>query len=141
MAEAIGLAANIAGIASLAIQLTQGIATLRRFYRSIRNASETLEELISELEVISLAMNEVEREALTRDRAMKPNLLKQCLQSCERGARRLNAVVEKIEKFEDRPHILGRVYIAIKEKEERDLLFDLERAKNSLAFAFQLYTE
>ena len=141
MAEAVAAAANIAGLASLAIQLTHGIATLRRFYRSVRNASQTLEELISELEVISLAMSEVERETIGWDGKLKAHLLNRCLQSCERGARRLNAVVEKIEKFENRPHVLGRVYIAIKEKEERDLLFDLERAKNSLAFAFQLYTE
>lgn len=138
MAEA---AASIAGLASLAIQLAESVATLRRFYRSVRNAPDALEELVSELETITLALRQVERLRSGPELENKAALLAHCQQSCERGVRRLRQVVDKFHRLQSKAKGIGQLYYAFKEKEEQALLNDLERAKGSLAFAFQLYTE
>lgn len=138
MAEGV---ASIAGLASLAIQLTETVSTLRRFYRSVRNAPDALEELVSELETITLALCQVERLTSGPELESKAALLAHCHQSCERGARRLRQVVDKFQRLQAKAKGIGQLYYAFKEKEEQTLLNDLERAKGSLAFAFQLYTE
>lgn len=141
MAEAVAAAASVAGLASLAIQLTESVATLRRFYRNIRNAPDTLEDLIFEIETVTLALREIGREFAQGKAETNADLLSRCLQSCERGAGKLQSVVEKIQNLQTKSKSLGQVYIAIKEKDQQALLTDLERAKSSLALAFQLYTE
>ena len=138
MAEGV---ASIAGLASLAIQLTESVSTLRRFYRSVRNAPDALEELVSELETITLALREIERLRGGPEIQAQAALLVHCQQSCERGARRLRLVVEKVQNLQAKARGIGQLYFALKEKEEQTLLNDLERSKGALVFAFQLYTE
>lgn len=143
MAEAVAAAASVAGLASLTIQLTEGVAKLRRFYRSVRNAPETLNELVTELETLTLALREVERDVQRSDgNVIGPSaLMEQCVKSCQRGTAKLQAVLDKMTRLQVRSRGLGQVYIAVNEKDEQVILSDLERAKSSLALAFQIYTE
>lgn len=141
MAEAVAAAASFAGLASLTIQLAENVATLRRVYRSVKNAPETLEDLIFELETISLTLREVEIETHKPKVEVKADLLSRCVQSCERGVKKLQDIVDRMQKLQTKAKGIGSVYMAIKEKDQQALVTDLERAKNSLALTFQLYTE
>lgn len=128
MAETVAAAASVAGLASLAIQLTESVSKLRRFYRSVRNAPDTSEELIDELETVALALREVERECTKRDvEGVSPDLLARCVRSCERRAKRLQGVVDKMVRSQTRSRGLGNVHVALKEEDQQDILEDLDR--------------
>lgn len=140
MAEVFAVASSVAGLASLAIQLTDAVTKLKVFSRRMRHAPEALEELVFELETMPMALNEVHRERF-REGPEDTVLLGRCLHACERGARKLRDVVGQVQKHQDKAKVLGQVYFALKERDEQTLLANLERAKSSLMFAFQLYTE
>lgn len=101
--------AGIAGPASLSIQLTDSVSALRRFYRSVRNAPDALEGLVSELETITLALREIERLRRGPESQTQAALLVHCQQSCERGARRLRVIVDKVQNLQARAGGIGQL--------------------------------
>lgn len=141
MAEVLAAAASIAGLSSLAIQLAECAITLRRFYRNVKNGAETLEGLVFDIETLVLALKGIEQNSFTHAEDSNTELLHLCVQACEIGIKKIKAVAARMEQHLSKAKSIGRIYVAMKEHDVQIMTTDLERAKNTLSLAFQLYTE
>lgn len=81
MAEIVELVSGGAGLASLALQLVETAQALRRVYHGYKHAPEILKGVAFEVETLSLAMREMEREGMICELA-NDSLLARCLTMC-----------------------------------------------------------
>lgn len=56
---AVAVAASAAGLASLAIQLGQGIVKIKAFVRDCKDAPESMDRITTELEVLSAMLRNI----------------------------------------------------------------------------------
>ena len=68
-------------------------------------------------------------------------LLGRCFTTRTRMVMKVEVTVSKIERHIQRFHVGGRLYMAFKDPEIRDLLDELERAKSSMSFACMSYCQ
>ncbi|KAK3117271.1 hypothetical protein LTR53_001531 [Teratosphaeriaceae sp. CCFEE 6253] len=138
MAEVVlGVVASGAGLASLAMQLFDSAKKLEKFVDTLKHAPETLTGLIFDLETLSLSLRELEvsRQAAGHHTAV----LDRCIGRCQTSAGKIQAIVDKLEALIKNHGRHGRLYLAFKDREIKELLVDLEHAKSSLVFAHQMY--
>lgn len=140
MAELIGVIAGGAGLASLAIQLTENAAKIKRFHHSHKNAAETLEETAEEIDTFIelLKLLGDEREAFD---GMDLRVLDQCKRICERRIARIKSVVESLDDAIARSKRLGRFRTALEKDEIERLSLVLGQSSGQLLVAYQLYAE
>ncbi|OCT49053.1 hypothetical protein CLCR_04571 [Cladophialophora carrionii] len=134
----IGLVAGGAGLVSLAIQLIESTAKLKRIYHAAQDAPTTLSSLTFDLETIAMALRQLDqhRQAGTPTET----LLARCMIACQRGIAEIKELVDKLETCLARhKNIRGKLYTAFKQHDVRGLLDNLEKAKSSLHFAYTMY--
>ncbi|KAK3068092.1 hypothetical protein LTR53_014608 [Teratosphaeriaceae sp. CCFEE 6253] len=145
MAEALGLAASIAGVAgftSLALQLGQGLLKLEQLHRKLRDAPEMLNHAILSIMAIEMQLQMLRSYATTsssysREKAM----LDAPLELCARSIRKMNGIIDDIERKWKRTERFGRLAAVMKDKEMRELLQQLDREQTMLSLAVQYYAE
>ncbi|KAK3114467.1 hypothetical protein LTR53_007199 [Teratosphaeriaceae sp. CCFEE 6253] len=145
MAEALGLAASIAGVAgftSLALQLGQGLLKLEQLHRKLRDAPEMLNHAILSIMAIEMQLQMLRSYTATsssysREKAM----LDAPLELCGRSIRKMNGVIDDIERKWKRTERFGRLAAVMKDKEMRELLLQLDREQTMLSLAVQYYAE
>jgi hypothetical protein len=139
MAEIFGAVASGAGLASLAIQLVDSAQKLKALYNASKDAPATVAELCFELETMSLSLRQLDSHrnaSITGD-----ELLGRCYTTCIRMVGKIEDAVIKIERLIQRRRMVGRLYMAFKEPEIRELLEELERSKSSMSFAYMSYCQ
>lgn len=137
MAEVLGLAAGIAGLGSIAIQLGQCAMAIRRFQRTFRAAPKTLDAVAREIETLAVALQHLEQHcsiALPEGQSRNA-LLECCIAACSAACDRLAHVTEKMQRLIESRRAYGRLYFALREQELREMSLDIERAKTSLLLA------
>lgn len=139
MAEVVGTVASGAGLASLVIQLGDGVVKLKRFCDAVRGAPQDLKDLVFEIETLSLALKQIELDQ-DRTRMMDRTVLTNCLEMGQQGTDRISKITERMEKSMQRSPLLGAVKTALKERELQQLLRKLERAKSTMLLAYNVYT-
>jgi hypothetical protein len=139
MAEIFGAVASGAGLASLAIQLVDSAQKLKALYNASKDAPTTVAELCFELETMSLSLRQLDSH---RNASISGDeLLDRCYVTCIRMVNKIGDAVTKIERLIQRRRMVGRLYMAFKEPEIRDLLEELERSKSSMSFAYMSYCQ
>lgn len=139
MAELLGVISGAGGLASLSMQLLESAKKLKQMYDSSKNAPETIEDLVFDLETMSLALRELERHR--QHDSHNVQLLDRCIDKCRRSTAKIQELVEKMERYLTRFRGVGRMYTAFKEQDAEKLLHDLEQAKGSLSLAYQIYIQ
>jgi hypothetical protein len=139
MAEIFGAVASGAGLASLALQLVDTAQKLKTLYNAVKDAPHTVEELTFELETMSLSLLQLASHRNTN--VAGDELLGRCVVTCTRAVKKITGAVAKIECLIQRGRIGGRLYMAFKQPEIRELLEELERAKSSMSFAYMSYCQ
>ena len=139
MAEVFGAVASGAGLVSLSLQLIDSAQKLKKLYNASRDAPTFVADLCFELETMSLSLRQLNSHrnpSLTGDQ-----LLGRCFTTCTRMVMKIEVAVEKIERLIQRCRAGGRLYMAFKEPEIRELLEEMERAKSSMSFAYMSYCQ
>ena len=72
------------------------------------------------------------------DECMAGELLR-CILLCQKSVARIQDLTAKVESTIGKTNLLGRLRLAVEEKDLLQLCTELERAKSSLALAYQLY--
>lgn len=137
-AEAIfGVVSGGAGLASLAIQLGDCAVKLKRVYYAAKSAPRTIERLIFGLETMAMALSELEqhRQRHIHDGA----LLFRCITECQHSTTDIQRLVDKMERYMTSYGKVGRMYTVFHERDVKELLDELERAKSSLELAYMMY--
>lgn len=135
---AFGVAAGGAGLLSLAFQLGETAVKLRKIFSAVKNAPRTVSRLAFHLETMALALNQLEqyRQQYVHGGA----LLARCITECQEQTSEIQHLVEKMDQCMTKHEKLGgRVYTAFKDREVKELLSELERAKSSLELACTMY--
>ena len=143
MAEVVAAAAGIAGLMPIALQVAEATAALRRFRKSIKDAPETLADIAFEIETLAHALQQISRYTAvdeSRD-AATASLLSRCIRNCEKTAQRITLITLRIEQLLGRSRAIGRLKIAVSEREIQRMYDDLDRARNTLHLAFSILAE
>lgn len=133
-----GIVTGAAGLISLGIELGESAAKLRRLYHAVRDAPKTIAGLAFDLETMAMALSELEK-IRQRDTSSSA-ILSRCITRCQHSTAEIRQVVDKMECcIAKHSRIRGRLYTAFKERDVRDLLNDLEKARTSLHLAYTMY--
>ncbi|KAF2158925.1 hypothetical protein M409DRAFT_30630 [Zasmidium cellare ATCC 36951] len=138
MAEVFGAVASGAGLLSLAIQLADSAVKLKKFYDEVERAPKRLQSLAREINLFSNILRNLEDVRLQHG-VSDSDVLTQCIEMCEDRTREIVSATRKIENMHQRSQLRGRIYAAVKMSEVIDLCNDMERSKNSLSMAFQIF--
>jgi len=137
-AEAVvGLVAAGAGLMSLAVQLGESAIKLKRLYNMAKNAPATIQNLVDDLETMRLVLIQLERHR--QHDSHRDFLLLHCIRSCQQRTGEIQILVDKMERHMTRGVWRGKMYTAFSEREAKESLADLERAKSLLEFAYMMY--
>ncbi|KAK6441857.1 hypothetical protein LTR95_001912 [Oleoguttula sp. CCFEE 5521] len=140
MAELLGVVAGGAGLASLAVQLVDSAEKLRRFTKASKNASQSVDELVFEIETLSFSLRYLERHQ-ARDNNADSALLERCVVTCRAKVAQISDLVARMELKLRNFDRLGKLYVAFKEPEVTKLLDEMERAKSSIQFAYVMFCQ
>ncbi|OQV03781.1 hypothetical protein CLAIMM_08781 [Cladophialophora immunda] len=135
---AVGIAASGAGLLSLSIQLVESAAKLKKIYHAARDAPRTIARLQHSLETIALALQQLEQRR--QQGSATDALLARCIAECELHTADIQELVDKMDdRLSGDAKIGGRLYIAFKQRDVKELLDGLEKAKSSLELAYMMY--
>lgn len=140
MAELLGIVAGGAGLASLAIQLGENARKLKKFYHNYKEAPEFLASISFELQTFALALRNVERDRQSLN-LIDGETVDRCVQICHRACKEVQAVVSELEAASAQSSRRGKLTIALDHSSIIQRRNELDRARDSLAFAYQLYSE
>jgi hypothetical protein len=137
-AEAIiGVVSGGAGLLSLAVQLGENVQKLKAACDAIRNAPQTLDELVFDMETITLWIQQLEEHR--REDPHDAALLLRCAERCHRSVDKISAIVDRLASFMKRHPRSGKVSIIFRGPELDTLLDALEREKSNLQLAYTSY--
>lgn len=137
-AEAIlGAVSGSAGLLSLSVQLFESSQKLKAFYDAVRDAQETLDDLVFDLETMALTFRHLERHR--QEDEHDDELLDRAIAQCRRCTAPIQTTVDALAMRMRKHRRMGRAYTAWKEQDISKLMLDLERAKSSLQLAVLSY--
>lgn len=147
MAEVIGLAASGIAIGTLAAQITSSAAKLKSYYDQIESASEDLQDLIEELNIVQILIADIEHDQEQNpvsSEILDSRSTSSCLQYCKQGADRLKELTDSLSKDIETSTGLRRKWSSTKivfRKEKIDKYkAQLQRAIRLLTLSHQVYT-
>lgn len=138
MAEVFATVASGAGLASLGLQLVDCALKLKRFYESVEKAPKALDRLSREINTFALLLRHIDD---TRERysVEDSSLLQESIDLCFQSTEDIVSLSNQLDALIRKHQIPGRIYSVLRMRELMELCADLERGKNSLMLAFQLF--
>ena len=146
MAEAIGVVASGMAIGTLATGITSSIVKLKSYLDQVQDAPEDFQDLIEELEILSLVLADIEDDQ--RQNHMSSLILdstptSRCLQHCKQGADRLNELTNNLSTDLDACSKFKRkrasAKVVLKKSQIDRYKVKLERAIRLLSLSHQIY--
>jgi hypothetical protein len=136
MAELFGTVASGLGVASLGIQIGQSILKLKEFVDKVKEAPETIQYLIAELEILNSILRELKKsDEEAKELGVDSLALQQCQDLCHRGSTELKDVLEDVQrKIGSRPTI-GSLKAVLKVSSVEKLRGRVGEARSLLMFA------
>jgi len=103
MAEAVALAASVAGLTGLAGQILQGCIFIRKFFEHVRDAPEEVLDLRDELELFTLVASDTEKlfQRAGDDEMLIPAV--QYKRILERCANIVKDIADRLEQYAGKP--------------------------------------
>ncbi|OAP63344.1 hypothetical protein AYL99_02571 [Fonsecaea erecta] len=133
-----GIAASGAGLLSLGIQLMESAAMLKKIYHAARDAPRIIATLQFSLETMALALRQLEQRR--QQRTASDTLLARCIVECELHTAEIQELINKMDERLSKDFKLGgRLYAVFKQRDVKELLDGLEKAKSSLELAYMMY--
>ncbi|GME27063.1 hypothetical protein GTA08_BOTSDO00129 [Neofusicoccum parvum] len=136
--DGLSAAASVAGIASLAVQLAESVTKLCKFLSAIKHASDDIEDIIDDLEVLTCVIAEIQRcEELFGPQHATAKTIMRCrrqVQALENMVKTLNEELEKDSKWRRNHAALKAVMKGGKVKAMREKIGE---AKDTLSLALQ----
>ena len=137
MAELVGAISGVAGLAPLAAQLVEAAFKLKGLYKKARGAPQTILDLTDYLETTAEYLKLLERHQ-ELDHGGGP-LLERCISRCKDEAKKMEALVRKLQRTLERFAKLGRLYIAFKEPGVERMVEELDRSQNAVFRVYEHY--
>ncbi len=146
MAELVGVVASSAGIASLAVQIADNLIKLKAFWDEVKDAPETISDLLAHIEELNYLM--VEMEESSTDFPELSHLMgsrNRSLITCRRVMESLKKLVDDLGADIDNQKRVRKAWMATKVVLKKDKIARykerLERAVDLLVVSSQIYTK
>ena len=124
---------GVAGLASLAIQILEGIQEIRDLYSNIKDAPRNVHGVLNELEILVHVLAEYSSRSSTGPSSTAQD---EAMNHCKSVLELLHSIAKGLEKgFIQRRHPWAAVRAAFQRRKVEDLLLKLERAKSILVLA------
>lgn len=138
MAEVFATVASGAGLASLGLQLVDCAFKLKAFYENVEKAPRSLNRISREIKTFALLLRQIE-DTHSRYGAEDSEVLQESIEICVECTQEIVLFTSRLEAIMRRYHTAGRVYSALRMRDVQEICAELERAKNSLMLAFQVF--
>jgi len=140
MAEVAMIASGM-GIASLGIQVADGILRLKYFWARVKDAPEEIKYLTEELETVQIIISDLSalQSETGGDFETEAESLSRCMMLCERGCRSLQALLSDLKCQIEGRKIIGGVKAALKRGQIDKLRERLRSAQGLLMLSHQIY--
>jgi Fungal N-terminal domain of STAND proteins len=133
-----GMAAGGAGLVSLGVQLSESAVKLRGIYHAAKDAPRIVSRLVFGLETMAMALRDLEQHR--QQNSHSGALLARCITECQQSTAEIQQLVDKMNgHLAKHARVGGKLYAAFKERDMKELLDDLEKAKSSLELAYMMY--
>lgn len=138
MAEIFGAVAGGAGLVSLALQLADCAVKLKSFCEQVDKAPKAIRRISRELSTLSLLLRQIDGLRVEYG-SQDADALADCIELCREGTEDIIEATTALDAILVRFRVAGRLYAAMKLNDVKELCTDLERSKNSLMLAFQVF--
>ncbi|KAK5166451.1 uncharacterized protein LTR77_007994 [Saxophila tyrrhenica] len=138
MAEIFGAVAGGAGLVSLAVQLADCAVKLKSFCEQVEKAPRSLRRISRELNTLSLLLRQIDGLRIEHG-SRDADALEECIELCRESTEDIVEATTSLEAVLARFRLAGRLYSALRMGDIKQLCADLERSKNSLMLAFQVF--
>jgi hypothetical protein len=134
----LGIVAGGAGLLSLSIQLCESAVKLNRILQSAKDAPKRISRLVFGLETTAIALREIEHQR--QKSGYHGVVLLRCLAQCQESVAEIEELINNIDiKLGKNAKIRGRLYTVFKEPDLKELFDKLDKARDSLEFAYMMY--
>jgi hypothetical protein len=138
MAEIFATVASGAGLASLGLQLLECAFKLKSFYETVEKAPKALNRISREINTFALLLRQID-DTRSRHGTDDSELLAESIQLCTESTQEIVIFSSRLDGIMRRYHAAGRIYSTLRMRDIQEICADLERAKNSLMIAFQVF--
>lgn len=138
MAEIVATAASVVGFASLGLQLAECAVKLKSFYEDVEKAPKVLNRISREINTFALLLRQID-DTRARHGVADQELLEESIEICTECTQEITILTSKLDTIMRKYHLAGRMYSALRMRDVLDICANLERAKNSLMVAFQVF--
>lgn len=139
MAE-IGAIASGMGIASLGLQLMDGIRKLKQFFDEVKDASEDMHYALEELEILGLTLSDIHTDNPSLPPIPAVTATK-CLELCRRGTDMLSTIVKDLNGAISKRRMIGSTKVVLKKDTLEKFRNRLRDAQYMLILSRQTYSE
>ncbi|CAK4033805.1 Hypothetical predicted protein [Lecanosticta acicola] len=127
-------------LSTLADQLGENGREVRECYKSLKRAPRSLAEVADELETFALALHNLERDRQSRNiDPMDDSTLQQCANTSIRAGHRIRSAVRSLKTMVLESQAKQWAYATLERPAILHYCDELDKAKSSLALAYQLY--
>jgi hypothetical protein len=138
MAEIFATVASGAGLASLGLQLVDCAVKLKAFYENVEKAPRSLNRISREINTFALLLRQID-DTRARYGVDDSKVLQESVEICVECTQEIVSFTSRLEAIMRKHHAAGRVYSALRMRDVQEICAELERAKNSLMVAFQVF--
>ena len=138
MAEIFAAVASGAGLVSLGLQLVDCAVKLKAFYENVEKAPRSLNRISREINTFALLLRQID-DTRARYGVEDSEVLQESIEICIECTEEIVSFTSRLEAIMRRYQTAGRVYSALRMRDVQEICAELERAKNSLMMAFQVF--
>ncbi|TGO64904.1 hypothetical protein BCON_0005g01040 [Botryotinia convoluta] len=139
MAE-IGIIASGMGVASLGLQLMDGVRKLKQFWDEVKEAPEDIQYTLEELETLSLVLSDIHTSNLNLPWIPSATVTR-CLELCRRGTDILNTTVKDMNGAISKRRKIGSAKVVLKKDTLEKFRNRLTDAQYVLMLSRQTYSD
>jgi hypothetical protein len=137
MAETVGL---VVGVVSFGVQLAESLQKVKRFYNTVKDAPERLEDIIDEIGSLSDILTDLEQDSISSGTHTGP-AMQRCITACRKAIDRFSTYANSLGSRMKRSKRVGSVKFAMKNESIESVIASLESSKSNLVLAYMLYRE
>ncbi|KAF5874449.1 uncharacterized protein Bfra_004457 [Botrytis fragariae] len=139
MAE-IGIIASGMGVASLGLQLMDGVRKLKQFWDEVKEAPEDIQYTLEELDALSLVLSDIHT-SMSNLPSIPSATVTKCLELCRRGTDILNTTVKDLNGAISKRRKIGSAKVILKKDTLDKFRNRLRDAQYMLVLSRQTYSD
>jgi hypothetical protein len=142
MAEVLGAAASATGLATLVVQLGQGLFKLKQLHEKLKDAPKSLQQIMQGICALELCLQHMQSYGCRPISKVKEcALVDAALEVCSNSVHNINTLIDELAVSFTKSKTRGRLHVVLKDGALRYLLEQLGREQTLLMLAIQAYTE